>query len=498
MSGAWIAAPVVSMVLLAIGCLLAVKRDLRHGDTLRLATVLAVWVLYLLLAGLVVVSAWLGIVPLPLPAPASVAVGGVLVAAGLGFVVAGVHAFHSFRRMSGMQPDSLVQHGVYRISRNPQNLGWGLALLGLGIWGRSALALGLALFFWVAFAVYVPVEERLLERVFGERYRAYRARTPRFLGLPRTPRPSSPGGSHSPHRHAHGSSGMEPGRGGNERRLLLVLALVCAYMSAEALGGWWSGSLALLADAGHMFSDAGALGLAWLAMRSGRRLPTATHTFGFRRVEVLAALANGLTLLAIGIATCVEAVERLGQPLHIRGGVMIGVAAGGLLVMLVSAALLHEGRGESLNVRAVWLHVLTDAVGSVGVIATGGLIWAFGWTWVDLVASLAIAALIFGSAWGLLAEVGRILMEAAPGELDVGEVRGALEALPEVAEVHDLHVWTITSGLVSLSCHLVAQGRAARDRVLQAARKLLRARFGIEHVVLQVEEERCGGGCPPP
>lgn len=491
MSTAWIVA-VVFETLLAVASLLAVKRDLRAGETLRPSTVTAVWLLYVLLAGMAGLSAWRGIAPLPLPALPCLAAGGALILAGLGFVVAGVTAFHSFRRMSGMQTDRLVRDGVYRISRNPQNLGWGLVLLGLGVAGRSGLALGLAAFFWVAFAVYVPLEERLLERLYGDRYREYRAGTARYLGRPRRTRPDPPPSGR--HGHDHGVTGATAG--GGERRLLLVLALVGSYMVAEVLGGWWSGSLALLADAGHMLSDAGALGLAWMALRSGRRPPTATHTFGFRRLEVLAALANGLTLLAIGIATCVEAVERFGRPLHVEGGIMIGVASGGLLVMLASAALLHGGRGESLNLRAVWLHVLTDAVGSVGVIATGAFIWAFGWAWIDLLTSLGIAGLIFFSAWGLLVEVGRILMEAAPGGLDVGEIQGALEDLPDVAEVHDLHVWTITSGLVSLSCHLVARGRSTRDRLLAAARELLHARFGIDHVVVQVEEEGCGGGCP--
>jgi cobalt-zinc-cadmium efflux system protein len=303
--------------------------------------------------------------------------------------------------------------------------------------------------------------------------------------------------SHAPHDHSPAPAGAPHlgARGSSQRRLALTLGLVLAYTAAEALGGWWSGSLALLADAGHMLSDGGALALALLAARAARRPPTPSHTWGFRRAEILAALANGLTLVAIAVYTLVEAARRFGQPLHVDGPVVLGVASGGLLVMLVSLFVLHGGRSESLNVRGVWLHVATDALGSLGVIATGALIWGFGWQWTDLVASLAIAGLIGHSAWGLLREVAHILMEGAPRDVAVEEVQTALEALPAIEEVHDLHVWSIGGDLVSLSCHVVADADASRDRVLEDASRLLRRRFGVHHTALQVEGRNCGRPC---
>lgn len=303
------------------------------------------------------------------------------------------------------------------------------------------------------------------------------------------------------HDHTHGARESREGasavtpRPTSRRRLALTLALVLAYAAAEAAGGWWSGSLALLADAGHMLSDAGALGLALLAAGAALRPPTASHTWGYRRAEILAALANGITLLAVAVYTVVEAAHRFGEPVQVDGPVVVVVASGGLLVMLGSLAVLHGGRSGSLNVRAVWLHAATDALGSLGVIATGGLVWAFGWEWTDLVASLAIAALIVRSAWGLLREVAGILMEAAPRHVSVSEVRAALESLPAVEGVHDLHVWSIGGDLVSLSCHVVAGAAASRDRVLDDASRLLRHRFGVHHTALQVEGRHCGVAC---
>jgi len=304
--------------------------------------------------------------------------------------------------------------------------------------------------------------------------------------------------------HVHSHAGPEAGGGAprraagggsSQQRLAITLVMVLAYSGVEAAGGWWSGSLALLADAGHMLSDAGALALALLAARASLRPPTHSHTWGFRRAEILAALVNGITLVAIAIYTVVEAVRRFGQPLQVNGPVMIAVASGGLLVMLGSLFVLHGDRRESLNVRGVWLHVATDALGSVGVIATGALIWGFGWQWTDLVASLAIAALILHSAQGLLREVARILMEAAPQHVPVVDVQRALEALPAIRGVHDLHVWSIGGDLVSLSCHLVTDSQVSRDRVLEEASHLLRRRFGVDHTALQVEGEHCGVPC---
>ena len=228
-------------------------------------------------------------------------------------------------------------------------------------------------------------------------------------------------------------------RAAQRRRLAATLGLVSLYMVAEVVGGLLTNSLALLADAGHMLSDAAALGLSLFALWiADRRPPSAIRTYGAHRAEILAALANGATLVAIASWIVVEAVQRLREPPAVEAAGMMVVAAGGLLVNLVALALLHGFRGESLNLRGAWLHVLADALGSVQVLAAGALLWAYDWRWVDPAASLAIAALVVWSAWGLLRESVAVLMEAAPGHIDVDEVRGALLEMPGVEGVHDL------------------------------------------------------------
>lgn len=263
-------------------------------------------------------------------------------------------------------------------------------------------------------------------------------------------------------------------------------------MGAEVVGGVLANSLALLADAGHMLSDAGALALALVAIRVADRPATAQHTFGFHRAEILAALANGATLVAIALFILFEAYERLWNPPAVAGGLMLAVAVGGLAVNGAGLWLLHGGRDESLNVKGAWLHVLTDALGSVQAIVAGALILAFGWRWVDPVASIVIALLVIYSAWSILAQSVAVLMERAPGHLDVDEVRAALVSLPHVAGVHDLHVWTITSGFVALSVHVTCRDLVTRDAVLHAAQHLLADRFNIRHTTIQIDPgEEC-------
>ncbi|MFO0583223.1 MAG: cation diffusion facilitator family transporter [Anaeromyxobacter sp.] len=280
-------------------------------------------------------------------------------------------------------------------------------------------------------------------------------------------------------------------RGDAWKRVALVLPLATAYMVAEAVGGWLTNSLALLADAGHMLSDVAALGLTLFAMWIARRPPTVTRTFGYYRAEILAALANGATLVAVALYVFAEAWARFRDPPAVMGGEMLAVAVGGLLVNLVSLWILRGSHGESLNVRGAWLHVLGDALGSVGAIASGALVWAFDWRWADPVASVAIGILIVHSSWSLIREAVAVLMEGAPGGVEVDAVRDALGGIAGVREVHELHVWSISSGLVSLSCHLVAESGAAG--VLDRAREVLRERFEIHHVTIQVEQDSCGG-----
>ena len=269
--------------------------------------------------------------------------------------------------------------------------------------------------------------------------------------------------------------------------MAVVLGLVLAYMVAEVVGGLLTNSLALLADAGHMASDAASLALALFAMWIAQRPPTPRHTYGYYRTEILAALANGATLVAISIYIFIEAYQRIGEPPHVQGALMMGIAVGGLLVNLIGLWILNSGKGESLNVRGAWLHVLTDALGSVGAIAAGGLIWAFGWHWADPVASVVIGLLVLYSSWSLLKETVAVLMEGAPGHVDVDEVRSGIRGVAGVQVVHDLHVWTITSGMVALSAHVVSHGERVPHELLAAIQEVLHEEFDIDHVTIQVE-----------
>ncbi len=275
----------------------------------------------------------------------------------------------------------------------------------------------------------------------------------------------------------------------NRKRLAAVLLLVGGYMLAEILGGLWTNSLALLADAGHMFSDAAALGLSLFALWFAGRPPSPRSTYGYYRMEILAAVANGAALVAVSIFVFLEACHRFLDPPQVRGAAMMGIAAGGLVVNLFGLSILGKGRQESLNVRGAWLHVLSDTLGSLGAIAAGGLIWGFGWTWADPAVSVLIGLLIIYSSWRLLAEAVAVLMESAPRGTDVDQVLRAMAGVAGVREVHDLHVWTITSGMDSLSAHVIVQEGRPHGALLGELRKLLHARFGIDHVTIQIEPE---------
>jgi cobalt-zinc-cadmium efflux system protein len=290
------------------------------------------------------------------------------------------------------------------------------------------------------------------------------------------------------HAHAHAPRARH---GVGRRRLAVVMALTFAYMLAEVAGGLASGSLALLADAGHMLSDSAALALAlfagWVAMRPA----DSRRTYGFHRAEILGALLNGATLLALCAYLTVQAMLRLFHPTPVRGDLLAGVALGGLALNLGALFLLAPARTESLNLRAAWLHVLVDALGSVGAIVAGVLTWRFGLVRADAVATLLIAALVVHSAWNLLEEAVSVLMEGAPPHLDVDAVLAAMRAVDGVREVHDLHAWSITSRLVALSGHvIVAQGQS-RDHLLRTLTALLADRFHVGHVTLQLEPEGC-------
>lgn len=281
--------------------------------------------------------------------------------------------------------------------------------------------------------------------------------------------------------HAHG------GRGTTTKRLAIVLALISAYLVAELVGGLLANSLALLADAGHMLSDAAALALALFAGWVARRPPTPRRSYGYYRAEILAALINGATLVAIAILILVEAWHRLESPPAVRGELVIAIACGGLVINLIALRILNSGKNESLNLRGAWLHVLTDALGSVGAIIGGLSVWMFGWFWADPAVSVLIALLVVYSSWALLRETVAVLMEGAPGGIDVDAIRNVIASVPGVLSVHDLHVWSITSGMIALSAHACVAGDVSQPEILTALRELLREQFRIDHVTIEIE-----------
>lgn len=292
--------------------------------------------------------------------------------------------------------------------------------------------------------------------------------------------------SHDGHGHSHGPGAY---RGADRRALTLAAFLTAAFMLAEVAGGILTGSLALLADAGHMLSDSFslflALGAVWLAGRPA----TARRTFGFKRAEILAALINGATLVLISAWIVYEAVGRLGDPPAVESGGMLVVAILGLLVNVTAAIILSRAQADSLNVSAAFRHVIADLLGSVGVIAAALIILTTGWELADPLVSLAIALLIAASAWGILRDSTEILLEAAPRELDTEEIGRAMAEMPDVVEVHDLHVWTITSGFPALSAHILVGTDADCHARRWDIERMLHDRFGLDHTTLQVDHQ---------
>lgn len=274
-----------------------------------------------------------------------------------------------------------------------------------------------------------------------------------------------------------------------KRQLRRALYLAAGYLLAEVIGGLWTNSLALLADAGHMLSDVAALGLSWFALWMAERPAGPQQTYGYYRTEILAALASGAALVAVAFFVFAEALRRLRNPPEVLGGPMMGIAAGGLLVNAASAWILAPSRHQNLNVRGAWLHVVMDALGSVGALTAGAAVWLAGWYWVDPAVSVLIGALIIYPSWRLLKESVSVLMESAPRAIGVDQVRKTILQSPGVLDVHDLHVWTITSGMHSLSAHVVIGDSQAPDAILRQLRDSLRQRFGIAHVTLQLEPE---------
>jgi len=265
---------------------------------------------------------------------------------------------------------------------------------------------------------------------------------------------------------------------------LVVTAGLCL---AELVGGWLTNSLALLTDAVHMFTDVGALGLTWFALWIGSRPASPQKTFGYYRAEILAAFVNGVVLCGLVAFVAVEAWQRLHDPPAVAGGGMLAVAIGGLAVNIFVARRLHAHQHASLNLRGAYLHVVSDLLGSVGAIVAAVVILLTGWTTADAVASVVIAVLILRGAWTLVGEAVDVLMEGVPAHVDVAVLQATLEAVDGIAEVHDLHVWTLTTGRHALSAHAVVDGSRTHEVILDALMDVCRRQFEIDHVTIQVE-----------
>jgi cobalt-zinc-cadmium efflux system protein len=277
------------------------------------------------------------------------------------------------------------------------------------------------------------------------------------------------------------------GRKGGSRALAIVLTLTASFTVVEVAGGLFTGSLALLADAGHMLSDNLALGLALFAAWLAGRPATPERSFGYRRAEILAALANGVALVAISIWVFVEAISRLREPTEILGVPMLAIAALGLVVNAAGALILSRSGGESLNVEGAMRHVIADALGSVGAMAAAGVIILTGWHYADPLISAAIGLLILASSWTLLRDSTNVLLEATPRGLDAEEVGRKMAAAEGVTEVHDLHIWTITSGFPALSAHVLVGHHEDCHARRHDLEELLAHEFGISHTTLQVD-----------
>ncbi|UQZ76818.1 cation transporter [Niallia circulans] len=299
----------------------------------------------------------------------------------------------------------------------------------------------------------------------------------------------SHGHDHSHHGHHHGFAEI---REGNKKGLLIALIITAGIMMLEFLGGLLTNSLALLSDSGHMLSDASSLFLSFLAIWFATRPASSNKTYGYYRFEILAALFNGVTLFVIAFFIILEAIERFSQPPTVSSGTMMIIAVIGLLANMISAlALMRKGDVEgNVNLRSAYLHILGDALGSVGAIIAGCLMLFFKWYIADPIISVVVALLILKSGWGVIKTSIHILMEGTPTTINQEEVKKELEGIAGVIDVHDLHIWTITSGLDSLSCHLLIDDKSDSQVILQNAIDRLKTKFKMEHTTIQIEKSQ--------
>jgi cobalt-zinc-cadmium efflux system protein len=273
----------------------------------------------------------------------------------------------------------------------------------------------------------------------------------------------------------------------DRRALATALALIAAFLVAEVVAAVIAGSLALLADAGHMLTDAGALAFALFAAALAARPAQGRWTFGYKRLEILAAQANGVTLLVVALLILYGSVHRLVSPREVHGGIVLAVAVGGIGVNLAATTVLSRASRESLNVRGAFLHLATDTVAFAGTAIAGALILATGWDRFDPIASLGVAALMLWASWVLLRESGSIFLERSPVGIDPDAVGRALVAEPDVVEVHDLHVWTVTSGFPALAAHVLVAPESDCHAIRRRLERMLHDSFELEHTTLQVD-----------
>ena len=297
------------------------------------------------------------------------------------------------------------------------------------------------------------------------------------------------------HAHEHG-----PGPGSDRRHLLAALLLLAAFMLAEVITALLSGSLALLSDAGHMLSDVGAIGGALWAISLAARPPSGKWTYGWKRAEILSAAANGITLLVVAGIVTAEAISRLIHPPAVDGGPVIAVAIAGIVVNVAATWVLARANRSGLNVEGAFRHVLTDLYGFIGTVIAGIVIVATGFNRADSIASLVVVALMAKAAWELLRDSGRVLLEAAPEGMDLEQIRAHLAEVPHVLSVHDLHAWTVTSGLPVLSAHVVIEDDCFNDghapRLLDQLQACLAGHFDVEHSTFQLEAAAHAGHEP--
>ncbi|MCC7429590.1 cation transporter [bacterium] len=286
----------------------------------------------------------------------------------------------------------------------------------------------------------------------------------------------------SGHNHSHKHSHSE-----NRKYLTFAFVITVSFMFIEIIGGYVSGSLALLSDAGHMFSDAFALALSIFASKISTKAKNGAKTFGYQRTEIIAALINGMTLILIAGLICFEAFERFVVPSEVKSLEMLSVATLGLFVNLLSAWILTKGSNENLNVKGAYLHILGDALGSVGAIFGGILIYFTNWLYVDPIVSVLIAILIIFSSANLLKETFNILLEGTPQHINFEKVRNSILCVGNILSVHDLHIWSLTNGEEILTCHLVSNGEIENEFLLQKINSMLKSSYHVTHTTIQIE-----------